>query len=87
MAVERAIKNSGSATKESVQAELSKFNKEDFWIVPPVTFANCQRSGVLTNGIMTVKGGKLTPLTPPTLEAVPGAKEKMGYLWGGGCPK
>ncbi len=83
-AVERAVKNSGSATITSVQAELSKFNNEDIVVTAPITWANCQRSAFY-NGMLTVKDGKLTPLTPVNLGPVPGAKEKMGYLWGGGC--
>lgn len=83
-AAERAIQNTGSVTKESMQAELSKFDKVELVVTGPVTWTNCQRSAYQV-GVVSVKNGKLTPLTPPTLTAVPGIKDKMGYLWGGGC--
>ncbi|MGD0856719.1 MAG: ABC transporter substrate-binding protein [Dehalococcoidia bacterium] len=83
-AIERALQNSGSATKESVQAELTKFSNVDIVVTGPVTWTNCQRDS-LQCGIVTVKNGALTPLTPPNLQAVPGTKDRMGYLWGGGC--
>jgi ABC-type branched-subunit amino acid transport system substrate-binding protein len=83
-AVERAIQNSGSATKESVFAELNKFENVDIVVTGPINWTNCKHDA-LQCGIVTVKNGALTPLTPPTLQPVAGSQDKLGYLWKGGC--
>jgi len=85
-AISRAVKNSGSATIASVQAELSKFENVELVVTAPITWANGMRCAFY-NGVLTVKDGKLSPITPVNLGAVPGQKEKMPYLWGGGIVK
>jgi branched-chain amino acid transport system substrate-binding protein len=85
--VERAINNTGAATKESVFAEFKKVDNEEFIMGPKITWTNGQRYGVNYNGVLVVKDGKLTPITPPDLPFTPMTKEKLGYMWKGGVEK